>query len=215
MPVRIGASHPATPTWTPSRSSRRTRARGRRRPCRRQARAAAGSPRRAACAGGTSPSRRSPRRPAAPGGARARPGPRSWAATARRRGAGGREHDGALARHLGGQRDAGGHLHVGRAQLDAGVDAASWTPERACTAERVEATRETDCSWASRSALAVESFTMKTSEGKGSGVIEAVDMWTAAETTRGCGVFAHKSRRSLSTPPVKPPRRRARRSAAR
>jgi hypothetical protein len=40
--------------------------------------------------------------------------------------------------------------------------AASWTPDRACTADRVEATRDTDCSCASRSALATESFTMKT-----------------------------------------------------
>ena len=41
--------------------------------------------------------------------------------------------------------------------------ALSWTPDRACTALRVEATRETTPSWASRSAHDVENFTMRTS----------------------------------------------------
>ena len=41
--------------------------------------------------------------------------------------------------------------------------ALSWTPESAWTALRVEATRETTASWASRSAHDVENFTMRTS----------------------------------------------------
>ena len=45
--------------------------------------------------------------------------------------------------------------------------AAICTPESACTALRVEATRETVCSWASSSLVDVDSFTMDTSR-KGS-----------------------------------------------
>jgi hypothetical protein len=41
--------------------------------------------------------------------------------------------------------------------------AATWTPANAWTALRVDATRDTDWSWASSSALDVESFTMETS----------------------------------------------------
>ena len=50
------------------------------------------------------------------------------------------------------ERDAQADLHVGRAQLDAPSSAASCTPESACTALRVEATRVTVCSCASSSA---------------------------------------------------------------
>ena len=58
-------------------------------------------------------------------------------------------------------------LHVGGAQLAPDASAAICTPESAWTALRVDATRETACSWASSSCDDVESFTMTTS-GEGS-----------------------------------------------
>ena len=46
---------------------------------------------------------------------------------------------------------------------DATSSAAIWTPESACTALRVDATRETTWSWASSSCDEVDNFTMTTS----------------------------------------------------
>ena len=61
--------------------------------------------------------------------------------------------------HLGIERNAQPDLHVGRQQLGG---ESSWaeiiTPDSACTALRVEATRVTVCSWASSSAAERDSF---------------------------------------------------------
>ncbi len=43
-------------------------------------------------------------------------------------------------------------------------EALSWTPDKAWTALRVEATRETVCNWLSSCWLVVESFTKRTSD---------------------------------------------------
>ena len=40
-------------------------------------------------------------------------------------------------------------------------EASSWTPDNACTALRVDATRVTVCRWASSSAAEVVTFTMR------------------------------------------------------
>ena len=61
------------------------------------------------------------------------------------------------------ERDPQAHLHVGGASSTPSSWTEIWTPESAWTALRVEATRETVCSCARRSALVQVIFTMNAS----------------------------------------------------
>ena len=138
------------------------------------ARAALGSPRRAACADGTSPARRSARRPA-----RRRATPASAdrpAASGRRRATGGPAAQRCRGSSISASRGTRRPISMSVASSSGGDP--SWaeiiTPESACTALRVEATRVTVCSWVNSSAAERDSFMDTPSEKIGS--------------SRGCGV---------------------------